>query len=535
MIIKKVAFGNSSEAFIEDRFKNSVNVIFSDDNNKGKTILMQGLMFSIGYDSIFPSTFNFINYYFYSKIEIKKNNYEFLRKKNQFIIKNKDEILVFNSVSDFKYYFNENILSLPKIIKDKKLKIVDLSLLYEMFFLGQDNRNPSNIISKGQFNKTDFKNMIFSFAGINYYEMDENKVELIKEEIKRLKSQIKILNKKLSIKQENSKIAEQVSKSYDRTLFKQKEVKLNELNKNISNLKRQRTRETNRRSKLFNLLTELNSLNRKLDEGSVKCYDCGSQKIIYSNEQFNFEVSNSEVRNNIIHSIRINISQKEDLILELTNEINLTQNLLNKEIESTPIDFKDIIIYQDEILSDVDIDSKIILLLNEIESNNNKLDLISKQSKEKKELEKELLKNILDEMKSKYYEVNAEGNLNFDDIFSKANATFSGSENQEFYFSKLLALNNILKHSFPILVDSFRDGELSSSKELIMLNYYKQINKQVILTSTLKQEEYDVNKYSSIKDINVLDYSKNQNSKILQKNFVDEFKSLVNTFEGLVL
>lgn len=38
MIIKKMAVGNSEEAFIEENFINGVNVISSDDNNKGKTI-----------------------------------------------------------------------------------------------------------------------------------------------------------------------------------------------------------------------------------------------------------------------------------------------------------------------------------------------------------------------------------------------------------------------------------------------------------------------------------------------------------------
>ena len=38
MRIIKTGCGNASEAFIEDRFTDSVNVIFSNDNNKGKTI-----------------------------------------------------------------------------------------------------------------------------------------------------------------------------------------------------------------------------------------------------------------------------------------------------------------------------------------------------------------------------------------------------------------------------------------------------------------------------------------------------------------
>ena len=52
MIVKEVAFGNLNEAFIEKRFENKTNIIFSNDNNRGKTLLMQSLIYSIGYESI---------------------------------------------------------------------------------------------------------------------------------------------------------------------------------------------------------------------------------------------------------------------------------------------------------------------------------------------------------------------------------------------------------------------------------------------------------------------------------------------------
>lgn len=42
MIILKSGFGNSNEAFIESRFKDGVNVVYSNENNKGKTLLIQG-------------------------------------------------------------------------------------------------------------------------------------------------------------------------------------------------------------------------------------------------------------------------------------------------------------------------------------------------------------------------------------------------------------------------------------------------------------------------------------------------------------
>lgn len=49
-----MAFGNEYEAFIEDRFINGINIIYSDDNNRGKTLVMQGLMFFFRIRCYFP-------------------------------------------------------------------------------------------------------------------------------------------------------------------------------------------------------------------------------------------------------------------------------------------------------------------------------------------------------------------------------------------------------------------------------------------------------------------------------------------------
>jgi hypothetical protein len=77
MRILETGFGDSKESFIEKRFQNGVNIIFSDDNNKGKTLVLQGLMFSLGNEPIFPSGFNYQDYMFYSKIEINNGSSSF--------------------------------------------------------------------------------------------------------------------------------------------------------------------------------------------------------------------------------------------------------------------------------------------------------------------------------------------------------------------------------------------------------------------------------------------------------------------------
>jgi hypothetical protein len=44
MIIRKVAVGNSEEAFIEDTLSEGLNILLSDDNDKGKTIIIQSML-----------------------------------------------------------------------------------------------------------------------------------------------------------------------------------------------------------------------------------------------------------------------------------------------------------------------------------------------------------------------------------------------------------------------------------------------------------------------------------------------------------
>ena len=69
MIIKKMAVGNKDEAFVENDFNEGVNIISSDDNNKGKTIVIQSMMYALGNDPTFPTSFDYKSYYHYIEFE----------------------------------------------------------------------------------------------------------------------------------------------------------------------------------------------------------------------------------------------------------------------------------------------------------------------------------------------------------------------------------------------------------------------------------------------------------------------------------
>lgn len=530
MIVKKVAFGNLDEAFIENRFENKTNIIFSNDNNRGKTLLMQSLIYSIGYESIFPNSFNPKKYYFYSKIEFNDSIFEFLRKGNSILVLNNESFNVFSTISEFKYYFDREIFKLPKIDKNGEQKLVDLSLLYELFFLGQDNRNTSNLIVKGQNNKIDFLNMIYSLLGVSISTSNKYDVENLKKEKAIIETKIKAETRKIKVIKQNPQIATFISSASNNLDFKNTSNQLKELHSSIVELKKQRNREENRKIKLENLITELSSLNRSLNEGKVKCLDCGSDKIIFSNEDFEFEVSNNYVRKNIIESIKNNITIKFEIIDELNQNIIKEQVQINKLLESSTPEIKNYILFQDEITDSKDVDKIVAELQKELDEIEKKLHNNEVKTSSNKDLQKNILSNIILEMKSYYSKIDPQGLLRFEDLFTKTGETYSGSEGQEYYFCKLLSLNKILSHNFPLIIDSFREGELSSSKETLMLSEYIKLNKQVILTSTLKDEEYDADKYYNIDNLNVIDYSMLADSKILQSNFVPEFQKILDKF-----
>lgn len=530
MIIKSSAFGNFEEAFIEERFENKTNIIFSNDNNRGKTLLMQGLVHSLGYDSIFPSGFNSKSYYFYSKFEINENEYEIVRKGNSILLLENENLNVFNSISEFKHFFDKSIYTLPRIEKDGDIKPVDLSMFYEMFFLGQDSRNTSNLIIKGRNNKQDFKNMVYSMLGVSITSEQKYDIEELKEQKKTIEQKIKTEKKKITILKKNPDIASFISSTANNMDFQKTSKQLAESHKNIAELKKQRNREENRKIKLENLIIELKSLNRSLNEGKVKCSECGSNKIIFANQDFEFDVSNNLIRNNILRSIKENITIKGEIVDELNGEILKEQELINKFLNSITPDEKNYILFKDEILDSAEVDKLVSKLQKEVAVigkliNNNETKISSN-----KEKQKEILDSILFEMKNLYSKVDEEGLLGFEDLFTKTGVTYSGSEGQEYYFCKLLALKNILSHDFPIIIDSFREGELSSKKENLMIEEFLRLKKQVILTSTLKDEEYDSDKYLKLKNVKVMDYSDIEDSKILNPSYAESFIKLLSKF-----
>ena len=95
MIIHKVALGNNEEAFIEDTFSDGLNILLSDDNNKGKTIIIQSMLYALGNKPIFPDSFNYKDFVYYIEFEHNNEKYILVRTGDEYILKYSDKLGIF--------------------------------------------------------------------------------------------------------------------------------------------------------------------------------------------------------------------------------------------------------------------------------------------------------------------------------------------------------------------------------------------------------------------------------------------------------
>ena len=530
MIIKKTAVGNKDEAFIESNFTSGLNIISSDDNNKGKTIEIQSMMYALGNEPAFPTTFDYKNYYHYIEFEVEGTTYQLCRFNNGFVLKHTSVLMLFDNVSELKRYWNKHIFALPNIVKNQISKIVDPVLFLQLFFVGQDKKDTSNISHAGLYNKTDFYNMLYDICDLSGLELDEDEIKKIKEQLAKLKSERELLIKQHKILKSQKTPVNYLSAVSDKTTFSKKISEMEKINSKIAELRKARNRNATRRASWETTLKELRSLNRTMESGELRCMDCNSTNISFSTSKkdaYAFDVSSVEMRNEIITSINEKIEAYTEEIDKLASQIANAQDELQELMKDETVSLETIVAYKQDVFSATDAEAKIKDIDLETETLKNRLKASTGTTQSKKEQQLDMLTAILNEMNAVYKAIDPNGNLYFDDLFTKKDEVYSGSEATIFHLSRLYALSKVLNHNYPIVVDSFRAEDLSTSKENVVLDLFKELSNQVIFTTTLKLEE--LGKYDTRTDIHHIDYKEHVPSKMLSKNYVDEFCALLNS------
>ncbi|EHH2604458.1 hypothetical protein J7P57_002998, partial [Listeria monocytogenes] len=455
--------------------------------------------------------------------------YTLSRKNDTFVLYVKKSILIFDNVSELKRYWTKNIFPLPQIVKDGTKRIVDPELFNQIFFVGQDKKDSSNIANKGFYSKKDFYNMLYDYAGIGENGLTTEEVNIKKEKLKKLKEEKKALLKKHKILNSKKEPINYISKHSDRIALEEKIKQIEKVKDILIELKNLRNRTMNRRVKYEITLKELRSLNRNISTGELQCLDCNSTHIGYvssSDTNFAFDVSTTEVRSQIIESINEKINSYSEELDKQTSEINMYQLQLQNLLSDESISIESIVLYKDDVTDIAVVESKLTTLEEQISEITSSLKLNEKNNVDIIEKQNLFTRKIINEMNFIYKKIDPNGTLVFDDIFTKRNEVFSGSEATEFHLSKMYALAKILPHQYPIVIDSFRAEDLSTDREQIVLNLFNNLTNQVIFTTTLKKEE--IGKYDFLQSLNHIDYSYHEPSKILRSEFSQEFLEIAN-------
>lgn len=524
MIIKRTAVGNKKEAFIESDFHTGLNIISSYDNNKGKTIEIQSMMYALGNDPTFPTTFEYKDYYHYIEFEVDETTYKLCRFNNGFVLKHDSVLMLFDNVSEFKRYWNKHIFALPSIVKNQISKIVDPVLFLQLFFVGQDKKDTSNISHVGYYNKSDFYNILYDICDLSGLELDEDEIKKIKEQLAKLKSERELLIKQHKILQSQDTPVSFLSAVSDKTTFNKKLSEMEKISSKIAEFRKARNTAATRGASWETTLKELRSLNRTMESGELRCMDCNSTNISFSSSKkhaYAFDVSSVDMRNESIASINEKIEAYTEEINKLASQINTAQDELQMLMNDEAISLEAIVAYKQDIFSTSDAEVKIKEIDLETENLKNQLKISAGTTQSKKDQQLAILIAILNKMNVVYEAIDPNGNLHFDDLFTKKDEVYSGSEATIFHLSRLYALSKVLNHNYPIVVDSFRAEDLSTSKENIVLNLYKGLSNQVIFTTTLKLEE--LGKYDARTDIHHIDYKDHAPSKMLSDAYVNEF------------
>lgn len=523
--VKAAYIGNGIESFVENSFSTGMNVIYSLDNNRGKTILMQGIMFCLGAIPTFPDGFPFREYTYIVDLDCDGKSITVARKRNSFAIKTADGIHAFESVEAFKGFWSDNINELPEIVKDGRAVVAGLELYTQMFFVGQDGLSSAKVNS-GHFDKKDFMEMLYSLKGLSARTLESGQVKKLKRRKEELKGRIKTLSKQADALKQRGTALSAMSATTDSRDMKEFTEELDRASAVVSDLRKQRNRLAARRTKNKIVLDELRSLKINVKVGSLTCLRCGSENVGYrmADSGVVFDVTTSEMRTQIIDSLEDRISGIEDDLHSVTRQLRSAQEVLDDLLEAKPeVTLADIMVCKDDFLNARDIDTQ-------IRQNQDEMDRIDKMlsndrdvSRELRSRREEFRKELLSSMN--YARKFISGNpseTDYTELFTTQANVLSGSDGTIYFAARLYAIAKVLNHGMPLLIDSFRADDLSSDREDRLLDLLSRLTNQMILTTTIKREEGS-SKYAEDNRVQAIDYSDHTINKLLSSQFNEEF------------
>lgn len=529
--VKAVYIGNETESYIQDGFtSNGVNIISSDENHVGKTIVMQAIMYVMGADAQFPASFKSKLYVFIVDLEVDGREVSILRNKDYFVVLDDGAVAPIEGKGDFDVFWNERISPLPTIIKDGSPRLAGLPLYTQMSFVPQAGRNTARTTTT-YYDKNDFMEMVYSIEGLSAQTLNPKAIAELKYKKSALKTRKGELNKQATSLRKIGTSLAAVSQTADREETARFVERLNTLKNSITSLMNERNHAYSRRAKNQAVLKELRSLNREIEVGSVVCLSCGSEAIGYKlpGSGFVFDITTSEMRSQILASVQQKIDAYQQQIDDLDREIRELQRQFNMLADSRELTLEDIYAARTDYADIEEIDRE----LNEV---SDQIDDIDERLKEAKEVDRQLSEDrtafrdsVLGTMNVVRRTINDDPTAEeYTGLFTTAANPYIGSESSEFYLARTYSLATHVHHGMPIVIDSFRAEELSTGREERALPLFIGLPNQVIFSATLKGEE--AGKYRGHEGINNIDYTGYAQNKLLADHDNERFLAKVACF-----
>ena len=533
IMVKSVYIGNDTESYIQHGFRNGLNIVSSTENHVGKTIVLQSIMYALGADPKFPSSFRFRDYLFVLDIDVDGREVSILRNKNYFVVREGKLITPLETKSQFDEFWSNNVFMLPRIIKNKNGSVIwaGLSLYTQMSFIPQTGRNTANITNRGYFDKNDFIEMLYSIKEMSARALDTR----AEQELKRRKAELK--TRKAELEKQAAALRKVGSSLYASSSTADREetakflAKLDDLKNQISDCQKRRNHAYTRMKKNQQVLEELRSLDREIKVGSIVCMNCGSEAIGYKipGSSFAFDLTTTEMRQQIISSVNERVERYSAEAEQLNREIRGLQRKFDLIANERKITLEDIFSARDGLENLSELDAELSTVCDEIDS-------IEKSLKEAKQVDKNLSKSraefkerLVDSMNRVRHAINDDEYAEeYSDLFTTSANPYIGSEETEFLLARVYALAKHIQHKLPVIVDSFRAEELSTSREERALPLFEELPNQVIFSATLKGQESEKYKYRI--GVNNIDYAGYTAGKLLSESDNEEFNAKVASF-----
>ena len=135
-------------------------------------------------------------------------------------------------------------------------------LYVQLFFIGQDKKDTSNIANHGFYNKQDFIDMLYAYAGLIGEQLPQERIDEIKSHIITLSDEKKLLLQQHKILKSKKTPVSYLSAESDRLAFGKKIESLERVQNKIAELRKARNSVSTRKSKWEHTINELRSLNR---------------------------------------------------------------------------------------------------------------------------------------------------------------------------------------------------------------------------------------------------------------------------------